>query len=560
VTGDRPSSAGPPYDAALMGTAAEVDVAEDGLLRPDRTAPWPAALPPTVPAALEQAASAEPDRVVLVDGERRYSCRELFAAADAVARALAAVGLGPGDRLAASLRNRAELVVAFFAAMRLRCVWVGVNRALAPPEKARILADCGAAALLADAQVASEEVTTSALSAPGVVLVVEPDGDWPRLLEGSAATLPEPPSGFDPAAIAYTSGTSGLPKGVVHSQRNLVLPAAVAGELGVARDQRIGVCLPLTILNFVILGPISAVVSHGTTVVGTRTDPEGLAAWVRAHRVTTMSAVPTMYHDLATSTIVAREDLASLATAIVGGSACTEELRARFAERFGIRLLAGYGLTEVPTSVARERPDLPHVAGSTGPVLPHVAVEITGESGEVLPPGAEGEIVVRPASAGPWAGTYTTMLGYWGRPEQTRAALAGAVLHTGDVGAFDEAGNLHVRGRQSEVVVRGGAKIHPAEVERVLLEDPGVKGAAVVGVPDERLGEVVGAFVELVPGARTASAELLERCRRSLARAKVPEVLEVLDALPRNAMGKVDKPALRALAAAARGRARRRER
>ena len=179
-----------------------------------------------------------------------------------------------------------------------------------------------------------------------------------------------------------------------------------------------------------------------------------------------------------------------------------------------------------------------------GNALPQYALEIRGERGELLAPGEVGEICVLGAEHGPFAGVYTPMLGYWNKPEATREALREGRYHTGDLGTLDENGQLFVMGRKKELIIRGGANVYPAEVERVIHEHPGVAAAAVVGVPDPRLGERVVAFVELSPGASFDEAALRTRLESQLARYKQPSEVHVVKSMPRNAMGKIVKSQL----------------
>jgi len=212
----------------------------------------------------------------------------------------------------------------------------------------------------------------------------------------------------------------------------------------------------------------------------------------------------------------------------VGGGDCPDALRRRFEAKFGVPVVRTYGLTEAPALVALDDAHGPRPDGTSGRPLDHLQVGTAG-----------GELVVSGTDRGPWAGRYRPMLGYWNDAAATAAALAGEVLHTGDLGTV-EGGHVRVLGRIKDVIVRGGANVYPAEVERVLGAAPGVRACAVVGVPDERLGERVGAVVE---GSAEAGA-LVAHCRGQLAAYKVPEKLVVVEALPRNQMGKVPRPQL----------------
>jgi acyl-CoA synthetase (AMP-forming)/AMP-acid ligase II len=226
---------------------------------------------------------------------------------------------------------------------------------------------------------------------------------------------------------------------------------------------------------------------------------------------------------------------------MVGGAECPEEFRALYRERFGSEVSIGYGMTEAPTAVTRGEGEVRPTPGYCGRALPQVSLSIRDPEGVSLAPGAEGEICVEPAGAGPWAGIYTPMLGYWGKPDATDEALADGVYHTGDIGVLEADGTLYLRGRRNELILRGGANVYPAEVERVLQEHPDVAEGAVLGIPDRRLGERVVAAVVLETGAEVAPDALREHCRASLARYKVPDQIVVVDAMPRNAMSKVVK-------------------
>lgn len=517
--------------------------------------------PQTVADVLERGVGAHPGREALVGRDARYTYAELDRAANRAASALRELGVAPGDRVAACLPNCAEIVVAFLGCMRLGAIWVGVNRPLAPPEKAYLLGDAEASVLLADPDVAAQvEARRGELPSLRHVVVAGPDGAWSELVARAPETRPGVPiDPFAPAAIAYTGGTTGFPKGAVHSQHNLLVPGAAARITGAwGPDERQGVLLPLTILNLVVLVPLVAFQVGSTCVCMDRVDPLGVAEWVREERIATFHAVPAILHDLLTHPEVKPGDLATLTRPEVGGADCPDAFRRLYRERFGTDVSIGYGMTEAPTAVTRAEPahGAPRLGGSPGAPglcgrpLPWIEIQIRDDDGRVLPANEVGEICVAPARTGPVAGIYTPMLGYWKRPEETRAALRDGVLRTGDLGCLDEDGVLFIRGRRKELILRGGANVYPAEIERVLHDDPRVRACAVVGKPDERLGERVVAFVERAPGAEVTAEELRARCARELARYKVPEEWRFVDALPRTPMGKIRKPDLRALLAA----------
>ena len=489
-------------------------------------------VPRSVARVLDRALAHDPDREALVTRTRRVTYAELDALSDRAAHALRAMGIQPGDRVAASLPNEVDVVVAFHGAMRLGAVWVGVNRALAPPEKAYILDDCRASLLLGDEAV------------PGVAVRTASSLEW----QHAVADAPDGPAGVDvdpyaPAGIAYTSGTTGHPKGAVHSQWNLLVPGAVVvAERGYGPELRKGDCLPLTILNMQVLTTLMVGQAGGCSIVMDRIDPQGVADWVRNERVTTWNGPPALLQGLATSDAVRPQDLASLEEVWTGGADCPEAVRTMFEQKFGKVVLATYGLTEAPALVAADPPLGPHVEGASGRPLPHLAVRIADGAGATLPTGETGEICVGAADD-----RYRLMLGYWERPEATAEALVGGELRTGDLGFVDAGGNLHVRDRKSLVIIRGGANVYPAEVERVLLEAPGVVACAALGVADERLGERVVALVEMTADAVLDEGALRQHCQARLATYKVPERFVGVDTFARNAMGKIVRRELAAL-------------
>jgi acyl-CoA synthetase (AMP-forming)/AMP-acid ligase II len=310
----------------------------------------------------------------------------------------------------------------------------------------------------------------------------------------------------------------------------------------------LGVPLPLTILNLIVLGPLVAFQNDLTVVAMDRIDAVGMAEWIQAERITTFSAVPAMVHDLLTHPDVGDEMLASLDGIGVGGADMPDAFRRMYADRFGRSVGTGYGLTEAPTAVTVEDPDEPPVPGTCGKSLPQVSVHILDESGGRCPPGEVGEVCVGPATEGPFADCYRPMLGYWNRPEATAESLRDGLLHTGDLGTLDDDGHLFIRDRKHDLIIRGGANVYPAEVERVLHDDPRVAACAVIGLPDDRLGERVAAFVQAEDGGDPMAADLQSRCREHLAAYKVPDTITFVEGFDRTPMGKIRKTTLRATA------------
>lgn len=444
-----------------------------------------------------------PGRVALIDGDRTWTWEQLH---DAVASAAAPLPIG--EIQLAPQGNSAELIIAALAIMYADGIWA-TNAGEKSP----------------DVNALHDE------------FLVEPGQQLPT-------------TRFNlPAAIAYTSGTTGSPKAVVHSQQGLLLPGLVSVEVEPPTDgERIGTPLDLTIANVFVLGPLSALLRGSTFVVMKKPYVTGLAEDIAAHGITRLFAVPTMAHDLAAlaavdPTVVAQ--LSSLDRVILGGSGAEPEMITNFTERFGVRPTLSYGLSEAPTGVARESLDDP-IGSRRGFPLPHVEVIVVDpESGGERPIGSVGEVCILPARSGPWAGVWTGALGYLFEPDRTDAAFRGELLHTGDTGTIDRDGAVSIMGRLGNLIVRGAKNIDPVAIEAHAKSLAGVADAAAVGVPDDRLGEIVGLAV--VVDGEWDSLDLAEAALTVEERTSASiDAVVIVDELPRNAMGKVDRAALRA--------------
>ncbi|HEY6131209.1 MAG TPA: AMP-binding protein [Halioglobus sp.] len=532
------------------------DYVAHGLIESAVKRPLPGDGPRTIGAILDRQLHRDPHRLALVGRSARYSYAELDQQVARAARALQSLGLRKYDCIAACLPNDVDIIIALLACARLGAIWVGVNRPLAAPEKTFILQDSGARLYLADPQ-ACDEIAPQRQHLPALAQVIgvepsSPSSPWHGLLSNDA--LPHIPvvtvDSYEPAAIAYTSGTTGRPKGAVHSHHNILLPGAIQAHKGnFGPDCPQGVMLPLTILNMVVLAPMVAFQVGSCCVCMDSVKPDDIARWVRKERVGHFASVPTVIQDLLTSPLVQPEDLATLGPPDIGGASIPQECQRLYRERFGRQIAVAYGMTEAPTIVTRIDPDSLPQEELCGRAVEQVEILVVDERDQPVPQGEIGEICVQPAQEGPYANVYTTMLGYWHRPEATTAALRSGMYHTGDVGYLDERGQLFIRGRQNDLIIRGGANVYPAEVERVLATHPSVAGVAVLGIADERLGQRVAAVVELNSIAEAANTDALvldlqSFCREQLARYKVPEHFRIVDRLPRNAMNKIVKPEL----------------
>ncbi|RPF31783.1 class I adenylate-forming enzyme family protein [Streptomyces sp. TLI_185] len=437
------------------------------------------------------------------------------------AAALRSRGLGRGDVVALLLPNTVDFVVVLFAAWRLGAAVTPVNPALTEPEVRYQLGD-------ADATVV---VTAEPSPLTGAVTVAE-------LAAGPEDTAAPETDADALALLIYTSGSTGRPKGVMLDHANL---AAMAGMMiGAARlsetDHSL-LILPLFHVNGIVVGVLSPLLAGGQVTVAGRFRAETFFDQVATVRPTCFSAVPAIYSMLTELPDRTLPDTSSVRFAACGAAPMPAALIERFERRYRIPILEGYGLSEGTCASTTNPLDGPRKPGTVGLPLPGQQVAVMDPQGRIMPAGVTGEVVVR----GP-----NVMRGYLGRPEETARTVVGGWLHTGDVGRLDEDGYLVLVDRIKDMIIRGGENIYPKEIETVLGDHPDVLEAAVVGAADERLGEVPVAFVALRTDATADPGDLLEHCRTRLARFKVPTGITLVDRLPRNPVGKTDKPALRA--------------
>lgn len=486
----------------------------------------------TIAAVLDAARRDRPDAAAVEAVSGVWTYAELDDRADRAAGALWSLGVRPGDRVAACLPNDLDIVAAFHGAQRIGAIWAGIGEALTASEQ-RYLDDlCAPMVVLAGAQC---RVTSSAC--------VDSDR-WAELMATGTVAPPVETEVDAPAAIAFTSGTSGQPKAVVHSQRNLLLPgAALVATRGWGPELRKGDSFPLTILNLMVLSTLLTAQAGGCAVVMNRRDVDGVADWIATRRITVWNGAPAQLYDLARRPDL---DLSSLTEVWSGGGDTPESLRQAFHAAHGLLPRVTYGLTEAPTVVSIDPPRTPPRPGTCGQVLPQYTVAAYDDDGHRLPAGELGELRLSGTTTGPWANRWRPMLGYW-EPEGIRAPDPGPIP-TGDIGTVDADGWLTVLDRKKLVIIRGGANVYPLEVERVIAAHPAVAKVAVCGIADDRLGHRVAAVIES-GGVAIDVAELTALCRRELSPYKVPEIWSVVDALPVNAMGKVERTKLPALAA-----------
>ncbi|MCL6640491.1 MAG: AMP-binding protein [Candidatus Rokubacteria bacterium] len=454
--------------------------------------------------AFEATARRRPHRVALRWEGRALTYERLDRLAGGFARFLHHHGVRAGDRVALAIGNRWTFPVALLGAMKLGATVAPLDARLTAEERAAILRD------LEPAAVAHE--------------VVGDEAEWPS----------QPVE--TPALILYTSGSTGAPKGALLSQRAVAFGVGswIDPVMALTADDVVLAVLPLSHsygLNGALLAPL---VAGAQVVLVERFSPEAVTAAVREHGVTVFPGVATMFRRL----LEAGRDLEALRRlrlAVAGAAPCPWPLVTEWRERTGVRILRGYGMTEVfrPISYgACEEDDRPD---SVGRPVPGVEFRVVDDEGRPLSPGSAGELLIRSPAV---------MDGYLGAPDETRAVLREGWFRTGDLASVDAEGHVRIEGRKRERILRGGYSVFPPEVEAVLAAHPAVAEAAVVGVPDDDLGEEVVAYVVPRDGARVDVEALLAWCRARLAAFKCPREVRLVPALPRSATGKVLKSAL----------------
>jgi long-chain acyl-CoA synthetase len=481
-------------------------------------------------------ARTHPEAPCIEDQDRRLDNVTFAADVDALVSRLSGLGVVVGDVVAVMLPSSCEIVTSMFAAWRLGAALTPVNPALTDAEVTYQLEDCSARVVIGDersrrlaAALEVEYVDAATIHAGG------------RAVEELTPVTAEPGSRSastpdDFAFVVYTSGTTGRPKGCLLDHTNVAaMVDSISTELGLDMGDTSLLVLPLFHCNGLIVGVLSVLQAGGSVVVGPRFDPDTFWQAVERHRPTFFSAVPTMYALLESKT-QRQVDTSSLRFVVCGAAPMSAELISRFESTFSVPIVEGYGLSEGTVASTLNPVHGPRKAGTVGRALPGQKVEIEAPDGQRLPPGERGEVVIRGDNV---------MRGYLGRPDETAAVLKDGWLHTGDVGYLDPDGYLVLVDRMKDMIIRGGENIFPKEIEIVLYKHRDVLEAAVVGRPDPIYGEVPVAYVAPRPGSHLDSADLLEHCRASLARFKLPQEIHIQPSLPKNAVGKLMKGQLK---------------
>ncbi len=520
----------------------------------DRGSQSVALLEETIGANLTRTVAAWPDREALVSCAEgvRMTWSQLDAAVDGVARGLLAAGLRVGDRLGIWSPNRHEWTLVQYATAKLGVILVNVNPAYRTSELAYVLRQSGCRMLVAaesfktsDYRTMIDEVRADLPALERVILLGT--ADWTTLLaEGETIDADEPAAtgerlaATDPINIQYTSGTTGFPKGATLTHRNILNNGFFVGE-ACGYSERDRVCIPVPFYHCfgMVMGNL-ACSSHGSAMVipAPGFDPAATLRACADERCTSLYGVPTMFIAMLDEPGFSGYDLSGLRTGIMAGSPCPAEVMRRVMELMHMREVSiAYGMTEtspVSTQTAADDPVAQRV-GSVGRVHPWVEVKVIDpDTGATLARGdAAGELCTR---------GYSVMAGYWEDPDRTAQAIdAERWMHTGDLATMDEDGYVAVVGRIKDLVIRGGENVYPREVEEFLYGHPEIADVQVIGVPDERYGEELMAWVIRREGSALDAEAVRAFCRGRIAHYKVPRYVRFVDGFPMTVTGKVQK-------------------
>ncbi len=504
--------------------------------------------------------------IVAPDGKSVLSYEQLWQRAGDVAAGLLSLGLVPGDRVAILAPNCTEWALLQFATARAGMILVSLNPAYRSPELAFTLEKSGSRMFVSSRAFKTSDYLDLINACHGAALPERlPDPveffvglgqDWPEgtmvfeeLEARGAAQSKERLAGIeaalkpdDPINIQFTSGTTGLPKAVTLSHRNILNNARfVAHRQALSEEDRVCIPVPLYHCFGMVMGNLAcASVGASWTYPSEGFDPTSTLAAVEATRCTALYGVPTMFIAMLNDPSFPTRDLGRLRTGIMAGAPCPSDVMRRVISDMNMGdVTICYGMTETsPVSFQTDKDDaLERRVGSIGTVHPHLEARLVDEAGRLCAIGQEGEIQVR---------GYSVMSGYWGDAAATREAISeDGWMRTGDLGRMDEAGYCQITGRSKDVIIRGGENISPREIEELLHGHPEVGDVQVFGLPDARLGETVCAWVQAAPGTRPDPDALKAFCRARIAHFKVPKSIRIVEAFPMTSSGKPQKYAMR---------------
>jgi len=492
---------------------------------------------------IDKRACITPERIALTGETRTLTYKEMAGEMNSLARTLAlGYSIQRGDRVAILARNRIEYFTLLFAIAKIGAMAVPLNNRLSAPELEFQLRDSAPKMLIADQEFYEMGRQLKQSGAVSNLVPMDPQESQPslytRMLEYSDAPFEAPEAdGSLPFLIIYTSGTTGRPKGAVLTQENMYWNAVNNNlALEITSEDKILTILPLFHIGGIGLFALPGLLAGAEIIVPNRFLPEQTLQLIEQKGVTICMGVPTIFDALRKTPAFHTTNLSSLRWFYSGGAPCPLELIRYYHER-GIPLGQGFGMTETsPTVFMLMKEDYRKHAGSIGKPVMFCDVRIVDNQGRDVPRGEIGELWVK----GP-----NLFKEYWNLPEETAKSHSGGWFRTGDLAKMDEDGFFHIAGRKKEMIISGGENVYPLEVEQVLYAHPGIAEAAVWGIPDEKWGEVPVAAVAFSAGTSLTQEELAAYCMSRLAKYKCPKHFFIMESLPKNATGKIDKVTLK---------------
>jgi fatty-acyl-CoA synthase len=511
----------------------------------------------------------ERDALVVRHQQIRWTYRELKERVDTFAAGLLALGLKRGDRIGIWSPNNAEWVLAQFATAKAGLILVNINPAYRVAELEYALNKAGCVALITAAQFKSSDylamlrelapelrtaapgnlhasrlpelrlvITIGAGENPGMMRFEDVPGLARVAERHRLAALAEELQFDDPINIQFTSGTTGFPKGATLSHHNILNNGLfIAGAMKLTEHDRVCIPVPLYHCFGMVIGNLGCL-THGSTMVypGEGFDPLATLETIGAERCTAVYGVPTMFIAEMDHPDFAKFDLTSLRTGMMAGSPCPIEVMKRACTSMHLtEIVIGYGMTETsPASFASATDDpIERRVSTVGRIMPHVEAKVIDAEGRIVPCGTTGQLLTR---------GYLVMLGYWNDEEKTREAIdAAGWMHTGDLATIDEEGYCNIVGRIKDMVIRGGENVYPREIEEFLYRHPKIQDVQVIGIPDQRYGEELCAWVRLHDGETASAEEIRAFCQGQIAHYKVPRYVKFVDGFPMTVTGKIQK-------------------
>lgn len=515
------------------------------------------------------------DALIVHHQERRYSYRQLQEAVDECARGLMALGVGKGDRVGIWSPNNAEWCITQFATAQIGAILVNINPSYRRHEADYALQHAGISVLviqgwfktsdyvgmLTELVPALSQPVDGALrdaSFPELNHVICLDDEhrspgmlaWNDLVAGASkisdADYRNRQASLefdDPINIQYTSGTTGAPKGATLSHHNILNNGLfVAQRMGFSNDDRVVIPVPLYHCFGMVMGNLGCV-THGATMIypSEGFEPETALKAVEREKATALYGVPTMFIAELEHPNFEQFDLSTLRTGIMAGTDCPAEIMKQVVDRMNMTdVTICYGMTETSPVSLQTTPDAPFDKRVTtvGTIHPHLETQLVDPAtGQTVPRGEKGELCTR---------GYSVMLGYWNNDEATHKAIDQAGwMHTGDLATMDDEGYVAIVGRMKDLIIRGGENIYPREIEEYLYTHPAISNAQVIGVPDQRLGEEVMAWIQLAEDQQASEDEIRQFCQSGIAHYKVPRYIQLVDDFPMTVTGKIQKYRMR---------------